>query len=82
MSVPTTVTMNPDPVNDAKLPVPKLRADNPAPLIDPLIVARSPVVVGVLVEPDNWLGADGEGEPHAALPSAMAMSDTYTITFR
>jgi hypothetical protein len=72
--------MIPDPVSDAKLPPLTLSADSAAPVIDPLIVARLPVV-GALEEPDNSLGADGEDEPHAAVPSAIARSETQTMRF-
>src|SRR5687767_10972437 len=80
MSEPTTVTVMPGPVRDAKLPALELSADSAAPVIDPSIVARLPVV-GVLGEPDNSVGADGDDEPHAPVPSAIATSDTKTIRF-
>src|SRR5688500_9548599 len=80
MSVPITETVMPGPVRDAKLPPLTVSADSAAPVIDPSIVARLPVV-GVLGEPDNSVGADGDEEPHAPVPSAIATSERKTIRF-
>src|SRR5688572_25731858 len=70
--VPTTVTMRPGPFA-VRNPLSLIdeSADSAAPVTSPLIVA--PLVVVTLeevvmleeVDPDDWVGADGDEEPQA-----------------
>src|SRR5688572_11059393 len=72
MSVPTTATVIPGPTSEAKLLSLRLSAERAAPVIEPLIVARFPVVgIGDSL-PDSWPGADGaegDDDPHALVPN-------------
>ena len=81
MLVPTTVTVSDGPASDAKLPPLRPSVLSAAPVIAPLIVARFPVVGISDPDPDCWLGADGDEEPHAPAPSPTARSDIKTISF-
>src|SRR5688572_1378252 len=83
MVVPTTVTMMPGPVSDAKFPPLPLRlsADRAAPLIEPLIVAPAPVPVFCEFESGPGPIGDDADDPHEPAARPVAMSATITIVF-